>query len=200
MGHFTNRCPVFHDASTKVHDEAWHSVVQVVRPLLPPEAVVHFDVPMLDTKLQLAPAKRRDVCFGSSTFSGQAFRTWQPTELGVLLPDAVVVDAVQKRISLLEFTRPWSGQRAYRLHAYGVRVSGDADCAVYTKKILQLYRAWDQPTVRTPLEAGVRLSKVDLPEVADPVLHRRYRGITGHISFLVTMTCCDLAFAYAELS
>eukprot|EP00961_Rhodomonas_salina_P169072 2278088-Rhodomonas_salina.1 len=46
MGHFTNRCPAFHDASTKAHDEAWHSVVQVVRPLLPPEVVVHFDVLM----------------------------------------------------------------------------------------------------------------------------------------------------------
>eukprot|EP00961_Rhodomonas_salina_P096028 1291373-Rhodomonas_salina.1 len=61
------------------HDEAWHSVVQVVRPLLPPEAVVYFDVPMQDTKLQLAPAKLLDVHFGSSTFSGPAFRTWQPT-------------------------------------------------------------------------------------------------------------------------
>eukprot|EP00961_Rhodomonas_salina_P205050 2767961-Rhodomonas_salina.1 len=54
--------------------------------------------------------------------------------------------------------------------------------AVYAKKILQLYKAWDKPTVKTQLEAGVRL------------------GITGHISFLVTMTQCDLAFAYAELS
>eukprot|EP00961_Rhodomonas_salina_P137024 1843238-Rhodomonas_salina.1 len=74
MGHFTNRCPVFHDACTKAHDEAWHSVVQVIRPLLSPEAVVHFDIPMRDTKLQLAPAKRLDARFGSSTFSGPAFR------------------------------------------------------------------------------------------------------------------------------
>eukprot|EP00961_Rhodomonas_salina_P188027 2537446-Rhodomonas_salina.1 len=72
--------------------------------------------------------------------------------------------------------------------------------AVYAKKILQLYGAWDKPSVKTLLEAGVDLSKADSPEVADPVLHRRYRGITGHISFLVTMTRCDLAFAYAELS
>eukprot|EP00961_Rhodomonas_salina_P128644 1733322-Rhodomonas_salina.1 len=52
----------------------------------------------------------------------------------------------------------------------------------------------------TPLEAGVRLTKEDSPEVADPVLHHRYSWIPGHISFLVTMTHCDLAFAYAELS
>lgn len=68
------------------------------------------------------------------------------------------------------------------------------------KKILQLYCAWDLPAVRTPLEPGVRLSKEDSPEVVDPVLQRRYSGIAGHISFLVTMTHCDLAFAYAELS
>ena len=33
--------------------------------------------------------------------------------------------------------------------------------AVYAKKILQLYGAWDSPAVRTPLEAGVRLTKED---------------------------------------
>ena len=72
--------------------------------------------------------------------------------------------------------------------------------SVYSQKILQLYGAWDKPAVKTPLEPGVRLSKADCPLVPDPALHRRYRGITGHLSFLVTMTRCDLAFAYAELS
>eukprot|EP00961_Rhodomonas_salina_P229686 3104114-Rhodomonas_salina.1 len=52
----------------------------------------------------------------------------------------------------------------------------------------------------TPLEAGTRFGKEDSPEFVDPALHCRYRGITGHLSFLVTMTRCDLAFAYAELS
>eukprot|EP00961_Rhodomonas_salina_P126713 1707756-Rhodomonas_salina.1 len=51
-----------------------------------------------------------------------------------------------------------------------------------------------------PLEVGVRLSAADSPEIVDPVLHRQYQGITGHLSFLVTMTRCDLAFAYTELS
>eukprot|EP00961_Rhodomonas_salina_P044210 593875-Rhodomonas_salina.2 len=72
--------------------------------------------------------------------------------------------------------------------------------AVYAKKILQLYGAWDKHSVKTPLQPGTRLTKEDSPQIADPVLHRRYRGITGHLSFLVTMTRCDLAFAYAELS
>ena len=52
----------------------------------------------------------------------------------------------------------------------------------------------------SPLEPGTRLSKEDCPLFVDPVLHHRYQGITGHLSFLVTMTRCNLAFAYAELS
>eukprot|EP00961_Rhodomonas_salina_P003141 43515-Rhodomonas_salina.1 len=71
---------------------------------------------------------------------------------------------------------------------------------IYARKILQIYGAWDQPAVKTPLEAGTWLSKADSPSYVDPALHCRYLGITGHLSFLVTMTRCDLAFAYAELS
>eukprot|EP00961_Rhodomonas_salina_P030457 409935-Rhodomonas_salina.1 len=40
----------------------------------------------------------------------------------------------------------------------------------------------------------------DSPEFVDPDVHCRYRGITWHLSYLVTMTRGDLAFAYAELS
>jgi hypothetical protein len=73
--------------------------------------------------------------------------------------------------------------------------------SVYAQKVLQIYGCWDNVTpVSTPLQPGVRLSMADAPDVVDPELHRRYRGITGHISFLVTMTRCDLAFAYSELS
>lgn len=59
---------------------------------------------------------------------------------------------------------------------------------------------WNKPSVKTPLEQEVLLSKEDCPDVVDPVLHRCYHGITGHLSFLVTMTRCDLAFAYSKLS
>lgn len=72
--------------------------------------------------------------------------------------------------------------------------------SVYAQKILQTYGAWDKPSVKTPLEEGVHLTKEDSPTFVDPALHRLYRCITGHLSFLVTMTRCDLAFAYAELS
>ena len=46
----------------------------------------------------------------------------------------------------------------------------------------------------------MRLSKADFPTFVDLALHHRYQGITGHLSYLVTMTRCDLAFAYVELS
>eukprot|EP00961_Rhodomonas_salina_P118611 1597013-Rhodomonas_salina.1 len=72
--------------------------------------------------------------------------------------------------------------------------------SVYAHKILQIYGAWDKTSVHTLLEAGARLTKADSPSYVDPALYRQYRGITGHLSSLVTMTGCDLAFAYAELS
>eukprot|EP00961_Rhodomonas_salina_P162595 2189818-Rhodomonas_salina.1 len=76
--------------------------------------------------------------------------------------------------------------------------------SAHTKKVLQIYRdgAWDSTQAKTPLEPGVLLLKVDSPEQAfvDPNLHCRYRGITGHLSYLMTMMLCDLAFAYAKLS
>eukprot|EP00961_Rhodomonas_salina_P050941 683642-Rhodomonas_salina.1 len=43
--------------------------------------------------------------------------------------------------------------------------------AVYARKLLQLYGAWDKPSVKTPLEDGVLLSTADSQDVADPVLH-----------------------------
>eukprot|EP00961_Rhodomonas_salina_P230358 3113161-Rhodomonas_salina.5 len=55
-------------------------------------------------------------------------------------------------------------------------------------------------TVRTPLEPGTRLTSKDSPQQVDPVLHCRYRGIVGHLSYLVALTRPVLAFAYSELS
>eukprot|EP00961_Rhodomonas_salina_P094115 1266341-Rhodomonas_salina.1 len=70
----------------------------------------------------------------------------------------------------------------------------------YTERVLKIY-GFDKATpVRTPLSPGIRLTKQDCPAVLDPALHRRYRGIVGHLSFLVQCTRPDLSFAYAELS
>jgi hypothetical protein len=53
--------------------------------------------------------------------------------------------------------------------------------SVYAQKILMTYGMWDCVPVRTPLEPGTRLTKEDCPLVVDPVLHRWYWGITGHL-------------------
>jgi hypothetical protein len=50
------------------------------------------------------------------------------------------------------------------------------------------------------LDANSLLTKSDCPEVVDPILHRRYRSITGCLSYLVNMTRPDLAFAHSQLS
>ncbi len=67
---------------------------------------------------------------------------------------------------------------------------------IYAQLVLQIYGASDKPSIKTPLEPGMQLSKADSPTGVNPVLHRRCR----HLNFLVTMTSCDLAFAFAELS
>eukprot|EP00961_Rhodomonas_salina_P063810 857884-Rhodomonas_salina.1 len=59
---------------------------------------------------------------------------------------------------------------------------------------------WEANPAVTPLSPGMRLSKTDSPDYVDPALQRLYWGIVGHLGFLVTMTRCDLAFSYAELS
>eukprot|EP00961_Rhodomonas_salina_P260038 3514085-Rhodomonas_salina.1 len=71
---------------------------------------------------------------------------------------------------------------------------------VYAERVLHLYGMWGCATLKTPLEPGTSLSKKDSPQHVDPVLHRRYRGIVGHLSFLVSCTRPDLSFAYSELS
>ena len=70
----------------------------------------------------------------------------------------------------------------------------------YSKRILSLYNMLDANHRKTPLQPGARLSKKDCPDLPDPTLHCLYRGIVGHLSFLVMMTRPDLAFAFAELS
>lgn len=75
---------------------------------------------------------------------------------------------------------------------------------VYAKHVtvLKTYGIWGCPTLKTLMEPGTRLSKKDSQQHLDPVLHwhSRYRGIVRHVSFLVSCTQPDLAFAYSELS
>ena len=50
------------------------------------------------------------------------------------------------------------------------------------------------------MDPNVRLSKLDYPEVVDPLLHRKYRSIVECLSYLVNMTRPDLAFSFSQLS
>jgi hypothetical protein len=59
---------------------------------------------------------------------------------------------------------------------------------------------WECNPVATPLDPHVRLSKLDYPEVVDPLVHRKYRSIVGCLSYLVNMTQPDLAFSFSQLS
>jgi hypothetical protein len=70
----------------------------------------------------------------------------------------------------------------------------------YAERVLRTFGMWDCKPCATPLDANSRLSKKDCPQVVDPALHRRYRSITGCLSYLVNMTRPDLAFAYSQPS
>ena len=70
----------------------------------------------------------------------------------------------------------------------------------YAERVLKTFGMWDCKPCATPLDANSRLSKADCPQVVDPALHRRYRSITGCLSYLLNMTRPDLAFAYSQLS
>ena len=50
------------------------------------------------------------------------------------------------------------------------------------------------------LDPNVRPSKLDCPEVVDPLVHRKYRSIVGCLSYLVNMTLPDLACSFSQLS
>jgi hypothetical protein len=72
--------------------------------------------------------------------------------------------------------------------------------ARYAERVLRVFNMWECNPVATPLEPNVRLSKLDCPEVVDPLEHRKYRSIVGCLSYLLNMTRPDLAFSFSQLS
>eukprot|EP00961_Rhodomonas_salina_P200791 2708872-Rhodomonas_salina.1 len=105
MGHFTNRCTALHDACTKAHDEAWAATVAAFQQHMSKGLEFHHDVPMLQTKLQLAAVLQRIPAGEAGAGAGESHRDWTPQEIAKK-PDAVVVDAHHKWIFILEYTRP----------------------------------------------------------------------------------------------
>jgi hypothetical protein len=69
---------------------------------------------------------------------------------------------------------------------------------VSAERVLKTFGMWDCKPCATPLDANSRLSKTDCPQVVDPALPRRYRSITGCLSYLVNMTRPDFAFSYFQ--
>ncbi len=72
--------------------------------------------------------------------------------------------------------------------------------AGYAERVLSVFNMWECNPVATPLDPNVRLSKLDCPEVMDPLVHRKYRSIVGCLSYLVNITQPDLAFSFSQLS
>ena len=70
----------------------------------------------------------------------------------------------------------------------------------YTRHVLESEDMWDCNPKATPMVPNTRLSADDQPDVVDPILHKRYRGIVGKLGYIVNMTRPDLAWAYSELS
>eukprot|EP00961_Rhodomonas_salina_P113930 1532353-Rhodomonas_salina.1 len=101
MGHFTNRCVAFHDTRTKAHDNAWTATVAAFQQHMSKGLEFHHDVPMIKTKLQMAPVRRRVLARGDGERGWASHRVWTPQEIAKLRPDAVVVDARRKWIFIL---------------------------------------------------------------------------------------------------
>jgi hypothetical protein len=72
--------------------------------------------------------------------------------------------------------------------------------ALYAERVLRVFNMWECNPVATPLDHNVRLSKLDCPEVVNPLVHRKYRSILGCLSYLVKMTRPDLALSFSQLS
>jgi hypothetical protein len=72
--------------------------------------------------------------------------------------------------------------------------------AGYAERVLKTFGILDCKPVATPLDPNNRLSTRDCPDAIDPIVHRRYRSITGCSSYLVNMTSPDLFFAESQLS
>ena len=71
--------------------------------------------------------------------------------------------------------------------------------AGYDERVLRVFNMWDCNPVAMPMDPNVRLSKLDCPEVVDPLLHCMYRIIVGCLSYLVNTTR-DLSFTFSQLN
>jgi hypothetical protein len=89
----------------------------------------------------------------------------------------------------------WACERSKGPHR-----TANSSQAGYAERVLRVFDLWECNPVATRLDPNVRLSKLDRPEVVDPLVHRKYRSIVGCLTYLVNMTRPDLAFNFSQLS
>eukprot|EP00961_Rhodomonas_salina_P045180 606908-Rhodomonas_salina.1 len=141
------------------------------------------------------------VCEPNATYDHQLIVSAHIDDLLVSCEDLDTLSAF-KRSFLSRFDGTNDGPLSEYLGCEGVVQDGKITLrqAAYAERVLRTCDAWDVHPIKTPLEQGKRLTNADSPDYVDPATHRLYRGLVGHISFLVQMTRPDLACAFAELS
>jgi len=173
-GHFLCRCPGLHGACTKAHDEAWGQICAALTPKLPARAWHQWDRALLHAPLDLATVTRPDPVWPG------AVRVYTPARLARLKPDGLVIDYGNRRITILEFTRP-SDTAPGALAAATQRKTTKYSLIV---NALREYRATGWEICLFPLTVGVRgtlqasrwdaaLQALDISATADHVAIRR---------------------------
>jgi hypothetical protein len=102
LSHFLTVCVKFKDARTAAHNRAWDTIIHAVKRAAPPSWKFLIETPMDDTGLLRAQVRGQD---GSDVTRVaqelQRFARWRP--------DAVAINETEKKIALLDLTRPYDG-------------------------------------------------------------------------------------------
>ena len=102
LSHFLTVCAKFKDARTAAHNRAWDTIIHAVKRAAPPSWKFLIETPMDDTGLLRAQVRGQD---GSDVARVaqelQRFARWRP--------DAVAINETEKKIALLDLTRPYDG-------------------------------------------------------------------------------------------
>jgi len=103
-GHVFCSCPQLHGACTQAHNTVLEGLAKAISELLTERHMTptrrFWDLPLHRTGLRLRPVLRPD-----TTWPG-AQRLWTPGRIGRLKPDGVIIDDVNRTITILELSRP----------------------------------------------------------------------------------------------
>ena len=100
--HFVSVCTRFHDARTAAHNRAWQNIVVDLKRVMLPSWKFFVETTAGDTGLLNNPLTRGSRSHASQTgIDLELFRN--------LRPDAFVINRSQKKIAIMDFTRPYDG-------------------------------------------------------------------------------------------